>query len=49
MKRYLFYVLAKSRRFANTERGERVVVRVLTSMSVLLIVSVSLLIIGSAL
>ena len=46
MKRQLYYRLAQMRRWANTERGERAIVRTLTAMSVIAVVDVTLLVIG---
>lgn len=39
--------LVKFREFANTERGERIIVRTLTGMSIALFVDVALLVLGS--
>ena len=46
MKRQLYYRLAKMRRWANTERGERAIVRTLTAMSVIAAADITLLVIG---
>ena len=47
MKRQLYYRLAKMRRWANTERGERVIVRFWTAVSVIAGIDIALLVIGT--
>ena len=46
MKYKVLRALVVSRRYANTERGEKVIVRTLTAMSFVLFVDVCLLIFG---
>lgn len=50
MKRQVYYRLAKARRWlrnwANTPRGEKIIVRTLTAMTIVLIADVALLAIG---
>ena len=46
MKYKVLRVLVASRRYANTEHGEKVIVRTLTAMSFVLLVDVCLLILG---
>jgi hypothetical protein len=47
MKRQLYYRLAQMRRWANTERGERAIVRTLTAVSVIAGIDIALLVIGT--
>lgn len=49
MKRKVFYMLAKMRRYANTEKGERVIVRSLSVLSGVCVLDVVVLLIGFAL
>lgn len=46
MKRQMYYALAISRRWANTQKGERIIVQTMTSMTALAIVLGVLLIVG---
>ena len=46
MKRQLYYRLAQMRRWANTERGERAVVRFFSVVSVIAAADITLLVIG---
>ena len=46
MKRNIYYRLAKMRRWANTERGERAIVRYWTAVSVIAAADITLLVIG---
>lgn len=46
MKRVIYYRLAQMRRWANTERGERAIVRCLTAMCVVMAADTALLVIG---
>lgn len=46
MKRQMYYALAVGRRWANTERGERIIVQTMTSMTALAIVLGILIIVG---
>lgn len=46
MKYRVLRMLAAFRKYANTEHGERVIVRTLTAMSVVLLVDVFLIIVG---
>lgn len=46
IKRQTMYALAVGRRWANTERGERIIVQTLTSMSALCAILGILLIVG---
>ena len=48
MKRYILYALAKTRRYANTPKGERVVIRTLSTLFGVLVFNVTLLLIGFA-
>lgn len=47
MKYKVLRKLVALRKYANTERGEKIIVRTLTNMSVILIVDIALLIVGS--
>ena len=47
MKYKVLRTLAAFRKYANTERCEKIIVRTLTSMSVILVVDIALLIVGS--
>ena len=47
MKYKVLRKLMSFRKYANTERGEKIIVRTLTSMSVILVVDIALLIVGS--
>lgn len=49
MKRRFLYALAKMRRYANTPKGERVVVRTLTVLSGVCVLDVVVFLIGFAL
>lgn len=46
MKKQMYYALAISRRWANTQKGERIIVQTMTSMTALAIVLGMLLIVG---
>lgn len=46
MKRKVYYRLAKMRRWANTTEGERIIVGVLTAMTIVLIFDAALFAIG---
>jgi len=46
MKRKVYYRLAQARRWANTPRGERIIVRTLTALTFMGIVDAALLTIG---
>lgn len=46
MKYKVLRLLVTSRRFANTEKGERVIVRALTTMTIIAIADVLLLVFG---
>ena len=46
MKYKVLRLLVTSRRFANTEKGERVIVRTLTTMTIIAIADVLLLVFG---
>lgn len=47
MKRQLYYRLAQMRRWANTDRGEHAIVCFFSVLSVIAVVDITLLVIGS--
>ena len=46
MKRQVYYRLAQARRWANTPKGERIIVGTLSAMTVVLVFDVAMLICG---
>ena len=47
MKYKVLRKLVAFKKYTNTERGEKIIVRTLTSMSIILVVDIALLIVGS--
>lgn len=46
MKRQIYYRLARMRRWANTPRGEKIIVRTLTTMTIFGIIDAALFVVG---